>query len=310
MDAKTSENASTEFVSVAPSPTSNQEQSQTPTTAHQWSTKKPYALIKSEEAGVQLNLGEIWSYRELLYFLTLRDLKVRYKQTLMGIAWVLIQPLLTMLIFTLVFTRFVQIDTGKLPYPVFALSGLLMWLFLANGIVNSTNSLVSNTNLITKVYFPRMFIPAASVAAGLLDLLVSFLLLVPLILYYRIPVTAEYALLPLFVVMITALTLAVGLLFSALTVQYRDLRHALPFVIQIWMFASPVIYPSSVVPPNWRWLLVFNPAAAIIEGFRGALTGQPLNLGQLGIAAVITLALLAVAIYIFRRIESGFADVI
>jgi lipopolysaccharide transport system permease protein len=310
MDAKTSENASTEFVSVSSSPAFNQDLSPTPTKAQQWSTKKPYAVIKSEEGGVQLDLGEIWSYRELLYFLTLRDLKVRYKQTLMGIAWVLIQPLLTMLIFTLVFNRFVRIDTGGLPYPVFALSGLLMWLFMANGIVNSTNSLLGNTHLITKVYFPRMFIPAASVAAGLLDLFVSFLLLVPLMLYYGIKPTAEFALLPVFVLMMTALTLAVGLLFSAFTVKYRDLRHALPFVIQIWMFASPVIYPSSVVPQSWRWLVVFNPAAAIIEGFRGALTGQPLNFGHIGIAAVITLVLLAIAIYIFRRIESGFADVI
>lgn len=268
------------------------------------------SLIKSEEAGVQLNLSELWYYRELLYFLTLRDIKVRYKQTLMGLAWVIIQPLTTMLIFTLVFNRFVRLNAGALPYPLFALSGLLLWLFFANAVTNSTHSLVSNANLITKVYFPRMFIPAASVAAGVLDLLVAFLLLIVMVFYYGLTFTSNLLLLPLFILMMTLLALGVGLLWAALTVKYRDLRHALPFIIQLWMFASPVIYPANIVPERWKWLLTINPVAGIIEGFRASLTGGSFNWLQLSISAAITLVLLVCSIYVFRRFEDTFADVV
>jgi lipopolysaccharide transport system permease protein len=268
------------------------------------------SLIKSEAAGVQLNLGELWYYRELLYFLTLRDIKVRYKQTLMGVAWVIIQPLTTVLIFTLVFNRFVRLDSGRLPYPLFALTGLLLWLFFANAVTNSTHSLISNANLITKVYFPRMFIPAASVAAGLVDLSVAFLLLILLSFYYGVALTPTILLLPLFVAMMALLALAVGLLSAAVTVKYRDLRHALPFIIQLWMFASPVIYPTSVVPQRWKWLVTINPVAGIIEGFRASLTGSPLDWVDVSISAVITFALLVCSVYIFRRFEDTFADVV
>jgi lipopolysaccharide transport system permease protein len=269
-----------------------------------------HALIKSEEAGVQLNLGELWHYRELLYFLTLRDIKVRYKQTLMGVAWVIIQPLTTMLIFTLVFNRFVRLDTGTLPYPLFALSGLLLWLFFANAVTNSTHSLVSNANLITKVYFPRMFIPAASVAAGLVDLGIAFLLLIVLCFYYGVAFTLNILLLPLFILMMALLALGVGLLSAAVTVKYRDLRHALPFIIQLWMFASPVIYPTSIVPEKWKWLVTINPVAGIIEGFRASLTGSSFDWVHVSISAVITLAMLVCSVYIFRRFEDTFADVV
>jgi lipopolysaccharide transport system permease protein len=273
-------------------------------------TDRRHALIKSESAGVQLTLGELWHFRELLYFLTLRDIKVRYKQTLMGVAWVIIQPLLTVLIFTLVFNRFVHLDTGSLPYPLFALSGLLLWLFFANAVTNSTHSLVSNANLITKVYFPRMFIPAASVGAGLLDLGVAFLLLVVLGFYYGVALTLQVLLLPLFILLIALLALGVGLLSAAVTVKYRDLRHALPFIIQLWMFASPVIYPASIVPPRWRWLVIINPVAGIIEGFRAAITGQPFAWNHIAVSLIITLVVLLGAIYIFRRFEDTFADVV
>jgi lipopolysaccharide transport system permease protein len=269
-----------------------------------------HALIKSEAAGVQLNLGELWRYRELLYFLTLRDIKVRYKQTLMGVAWVIIQPLTTVLIFTLVFNRFVRLETGSLPYPLFALSGLLLWLFFANAVTNSTHSLVSNANLITKVYFPRMFIPAASVGAGLVDLSVAFLLLIALCFYYGVALTLQILLLPMFVLMMALLALGVGLLAAAVTVKYRDLRHALPFIIQLWMFASPVIYPTSIVPERWKWLVIINPVAGIMEGFRAAITGRPFDWMHISISLVITLAVLMSAIYIFRRFEDTFADVV
>ena len=267
-------------------------------------------LIKSEESGVQLNLGELWYYRELLYFLTLRDIKVRYKQTVMGLTWVIIQPLTTMLIFTLVFNRFVRLDAGALPYPLFALSGLLLWLFFANAVTNSTHSLVSNANLITKVYFPRMFIPAASVGAGLVDLAVAFLLLIVLCFYYRVSLTLNLLLLPLFVFLMALLALGVGLLSAAVTVKYRDLRHALPFIIQLWMFASPVIYPTSIVPAKWKWLVTINPIAGIIEGFRACLTGGSLDWLHVSIAAAITVTILVCSGYIFRRFEHTFADVV
>jgi lipopolysaccharide transport system permease protein len=274
------------------------------------SSINPHHEISSEEAGVQLNLGEIWDYRELLYFLTLRDLKVRYKQTLMGIAWVWIQPLLTMIILTLVFSRFVRMDTGGIPYPLFALSGLLLWLFFANGVTNSTLSLINNANLITKVYFPRMFIPAASVAAGLVDLAIASLLLIALTIYYGVNLTWNALALPFFVFLMALLALAVGLFSSALTVKYRDLRHALPFVIQLWMFASPVIYPAAIVPTEWRLLVLLNPVAGILEGFRGALLGGSFDRLHIVIAGVTTIGLLLTSIYAFRKAEDSFADVI
>jgi lipopolysaccharide transport system permease protein len=270
----------------------------------------PHILIRPEKAGVQLNLGDLWAYRELLYFLTLRDIKVRYKQTLMGAAWVIIQPLMTMLIFTLVFNKFARLDSGVLPYPLFAYSGLLVWTFFAGGISNGTNSLISNSNLITKVYFPRMFIPAAAVFAGLVDLSIASLLLVALAVYYGVTFTWGLLLLPLFVLLLVALALGVGMLISAVTVKYRDLRHALPFILQFWMFASPVIYSTEVVPPRWRWLLAANPMTGILEGFRAALAGLRFDWALVAVSAGAAAGLLAVAFYVFRRLEDTFADVI
>jgi lipopolysaccharide transport system permease protein len=270
----------------------------------------PEFLIESEQTGVRLNLGELWRFRELLYFLTLRDIKVRYKQTLLGIAWVLIQPFLTMLIFSLVFSRFVKVNTGTMPYPLLALSGLMLWLFFANAVTNSTASLVLNAQLITKVYFPRMFIPAATVGTGLVDSGISLLLLIAVAIYYGTAWTLSALLLPLFILLMALFALGVGLIFASLTVKYRDLRHALPFLIQLWMFASPVVYPASVVPAKWHWLLVINPIAAILEGFRAALTGAAIDWQNTLIAFAIILFVLIVSLYIFRRAEDGFVDVI
>jgi lipopolysaccharide transport system permease protein len=270
----------------------------------------PHVLIKSEAAGVQLNLGDLWSYRELLYFLTLRDIKVRYKQTLMGAAWVIVQPLMLMLIVTLVFNRFARLDAGAMPYPLFAYSGLLLWTFFASAIANSTNSLTSNTSLITKVYFPRLFIPAAAVAAGLVDLGIASLLLAGLAVYYRVHPTWSLVLVPFFVALLTLLALGVGVLVSALTVKYRDLRHALPFILQFWMFASPVIYPTTVIPARWKWLLTLNPLAGALEGFRAALVGGAFDRRAVLVSAAIAVALILVAVYVFRRAEDTFADVI
>ncbi|HEX8457577.1 MAG TPA: ABC transporter permease [Pyrinomonadaceae bacterium] len=272
--------------------------------------ERPLILIESEETGVQFAFSDLWSYRELLYFLTWRDIKVRYKQTALGAAWAILQPLATMLLFTLVFNRLAGLDTGRIPYPLFAYTGLLIWTFFSNAVLNSTNSLITNTNLITKVYFPRAFIPAAAVAAGLVDLAISALILVGLVVYYGVVPGWGFALVPFFLLLSVLLALAVGMLISALTVKYRDLRHALPFIIQFWMFASPVIYPAQLVPGRWRHLIALNPLTGIIEGFRAALFGGAFDTNVTLLAALVTLLLLAVSFYLFRRIEETFADLI
>jgi lipopolysaccharide transport system permease protein len=267
-------------------------------------------VIESEESGVQLNLGDLWAYRELLYFLTLRDIKVRYKQTLMGAVWVVIQPLMTMLIFTLIFNKFARLDTKDIPYPLFAYSGLLLWTFFSNAVTTGTYSLVNNSHLVTKVYFPRVFMPAAAVGAGLVDLAIASLLLISLAIYYGVRPSWGALLLPLMVILAAMLALGTGMLVSALTVKYRDLRHALPFVMQFWMFASPVIYPTSIVPEQWRWILLINPMTGVLEGFRAALTSQPFDWTMIVISAAVATTLLAVAFYVFRGLEDTFADVI
>ena len=272
--------------------------------------ERPVVSIQASKSWVSLDLKSLWQYRELLYFLTWRDVKVRYKQTVLGAAWAIIQPLLTMLLFTLVFNRLAGLDTGSVPYPLFAYTGLLIWTFFSNAVTNSTSSLINNTNLITKVYFPRAFIPAAAVGAGLVDFAIAGLILVGLIVYYGVAPTWNLALLPLFLLLAVMLALAVGMLISALTVKYRDLRHALPFLIQFWMFASPVIYPSSVVPEAWRPLMALNPLAGIIEGFRAALLGGNFDRTATTLAVLMTFALLAFSFYHFRRIEETFADLI
>ncbi|HEY0173498.1 MAG TPA: ABC transporter permease [Pyrinomonadaceae bacterium] len=270
----------------------------------------PHALIRAEGAGVQFNLRDLWAYRELLYFLTWRDIKVRYKQTLMGVAWVIIQPLMLMVVFTLVFNRFVGAGGGAIPYPLFAYAGLLLWTFFSVSVSSGMNSLIGNTSLVTKVYFPRVFIPAAAVGAGLVDLSVGAVLLVPLGAYYGVGVSPALLLLPGFVLLAAALALSVGMMVAALTVRYRDLRHALPFLLQLWMFASPVIYPVGVVPERWRWLLAANPMTGVLEGFRASLAGTPLDWGLVAVPLAAAPLLLAIAFYVFRSLEDTFADII
>ena len=270
----------------------------------------PTLIIRPPEGWSQLGLRELWEYRELLYFLTWRDIKVRYKQTLMGVAWVVLQPLLTMLIFTVVFTRFVKLDERAIPYPLFAYAGLLLWTFFSVSVTSGTNSLISNTSLVTKVYFPRAFIPAAAVGAGLLDLSVGAVPLLALALYYRVHVTWGLLLLPFFVLLGAMLALSVGMISSALTVRYRDLRHALPFLLQLWMFASPVLYPLDLVTPRWRWAFAANPMTGVLEGFRAALAGTRFDWSLAAVPAAAAPALVCLAYYVFRRLEDTFADVI
>ncbi len=270
---------------------------------------KPLIVGEANRSWTSLNLPELWASRELLYFLTWRDIKVRYKQTLLGATWVVFQPLLTMLVFAFFFSKLVGAPDG-MPYPLFAYTGLLPWTFFANAVSNSSNSLVNNSNLITKVYFPRMIIPMAAVAAGLLDLAITSVILIGLTLYYGVTATRSMLLLPLFVALTTLLALALGLLVSGLGSKYRDIRHALPFLLYLWMFSSPVIYPSSVVNKSWRWALALNPMTGIINGFRSALVGRDVDWSAISISTIIILVLLICSAYAFQRTEKNFADLI
>lgn len=267
-------------------------------------------VIEPSSSGFQLGLHDLWRYRELLYFLIWRDIKIRYKQTLLGAGWAIIQPLFAMLLFTLFFGRLARISSDGVPYPLFAYAGLLPWTFFANALTNSGNSLVGSSSLITKVYFPRVIIPAAAVLAGLLDFVIAFLLLIPMLIYYRIAVTSNLLLLPVFICLAIFLALGVGMWLSALNVKYRDIRYALPFLIQLWLFASPVIYPTSIMPERWRWVLALNPMTGIIEGFRGSLFGGKLPTLTILTSAVMTIAILIISFFAFQRVEDSFADVV
>ncbi len=267
-------------------------------------------VIEPGSSGFQLGLHDLWRYRELLYFLIWRDIKIRYKQTLLGAGWAIIQPLFAMLLFTLFFGRLARIPSDGVPYPLFAYAGLLPWTFFANALTNSGNSLVGSSSLITKVYFPRVIIPAAAVLAGLLDFVIAFLLLVPMFVYYRISVTWSLLLLPVFICLAIFLALGVGMWLSALNVKYRDIRYALPFLIQLWLFASPVIYPTSIMPERWRWVLALNPMTGIIEGFRASLFGGQLRALTILTSAAMTVAILIISFFAFHRVEDSFADVI
>jgi lipopolysaccharide transport system permease protein len=271
---------------------------------------EPLVVIQPSRKWSLLNLKDIWAYRELLFFLTWRDVKVRYKQTALGAAWAILQPLFMMLIFTIFFGRLAGVGSSGIPYPLFALGGLVPWTFFSNAITASGNSLVGSAHLITKVYFPRLIVPAAAMLAGLVDFLLAFVLLCLLMLYYRVAITAQILFLPVLVLLTALFSLGVGTWMSALNVKYRDVRFALPFLIQLWLFVSSVILPSSSVPAKWRWLLLLNPMSAIIEGYRSSLFGLPFDWPALSVAAVLTLLVLLYAIYAFSRVERSFADII
>jgi lipopolysaccharide transport system permease protein len=271
---------------------------------------EPLVVIQPSKRWSLLSLKDIWAYRELLFFLTWRDVKVRYKQTALGAAWAILQPLFMMIIFTIFFGRLAGVASSGIPYPLFALAGLVPWTFFSNAITASGNSLVGSANLITKVYFPRLIVPAAAMLAGLVDFVLAFVLLILLMIYYRAPFNVQMLFLPVLVLLTATFALAVGTWMSALNVKYRDVRFALPFIIQLWLFISSVILPSSSVPPKWRWLLLLNPMSAIIEGYRSALFGLPFDWTALGIAAVLTILALLYAIYAFGRVERSFADII
>ena len=260
----------------------------------------PLVVIEPKKGWIPLNLRDIWQYRDLLYILTMRDVKVRYKQTLLGAAWAIIQPLFAMLIFTIFFGKLAKMPSDGIPYPLFAYAGLLPWTFFSNAVTNSGNSLVGNSN-------PRMIIPMASVASGLLDFFIAFCLLVALMFYYGVGLSINILMLPILLLFTSLLSVGIGMWMSALNVKYRDIRYALPILVQLGMFASGIITP---IPENWRWLTVINPVAGLIEAFRAASFGKPFDWFSLSAAAVWTLAILFYAAYTFRRMEKSFADVI
>jgi homopolymeric O-antigen transport system permease protein len=271
---------------------------------------EPLFVVEARKSGIKFHLKDWWTYRELLYFLIWRDVKIRYKQTLLGATWAIIQPLLTMLIFTFIFGTVAKIDSNGIPYPVFAYAALLPWTFFANAITSSGNSVVGSAHVITKVYFPRLIIPVASVCAGLVDLAVAFPMLLALMLYYHISLTFNLLLLIPLVLLTTLLAIAVGTWLSAINVKYRDVKFAMPFMVQIWMYLSPIAYPSSVVPARWRLLYSLNPFVGIIEGYRAALFGQIFDWKSIAISIVITAGLLVYSSSQFRKMEKSFADII
>jgi lipopolysaccharide transport system permease protein len=274
-------------------------------------TDLPVIVIEPKQSYLGINFRELWHYHELLYFLAWRDIKVRYKQTLLGVAWAILQPLLMMLLFSIFFGRLVRVPSDGVPYPLFAFAGLLPWTFLASAATVSGTSLVNSAHLITKVYFPRLLVPTAAVAAALLDFAITLIVLAGLLLYYRVTPTWQMLMLPLLIAVLILVALAFGVLTSALNVKYRDIKFVLPFLIQLWFFASPVIYPTSLVPERWRWVLALNPMTGIIEGFRAALFGQrPFDSKVIALSCVISLLLLICAVVTFKRMEKSFADIV
>jgi lipopolysaccharide transport system permease protein len=257
-----------------------------------------------------VNFADLWAYRQLLYILVWRDLKVRYRQTLLGVVWVMGQPLITMLIFTVVFNRLARIDSGEIPYPVFVLAGLLPWGFFAAGVSSAANSLLGNSNLITKVYFPGLLIPAASVTAALIDFAVSGFVLAGMLAWHRIVPSPTLVFLPLVVLLAIVLTLGLGLWLAALNVKYRDVRVIIPFMLQVWMFATPVVYPQALLPERWRALAALNPMTGVVEGFRWCLFGGDSPLLALATASIAAAFLLGTGMLFFRRMERTFVDVI
>jgi lipopolysaccharide transport system permease protein len=274
-------------------------------------TAPSITVIEPKTGWVPVDFKEIWNYRELLYFLTKRDIKVRYKQTVLGGLWAVIQPAFTMLVFTLFFGRLAKMPSDGLPYPIFVYAALLPWTYFANAVSASGNSLVGSANLITKVYFPRIVVPASAALSGLLDFFIALFVLGALMIYYQFVPGWGILLFPFLVALTFLCAVGVGLWLSALNVQYRDIRYAIPFLIQVWMFVSPVIYPVSLVKGNYQWLLALNPMGGVIHAYRASLLGhQPIEWSLLALSALIIVALFLGGLYYFRRMEKVFADVV
>jgi lipopolysaccharide transport system permease protein len=282
-----------------------------PVSAHSKQPELSHTRIEPSRGWISLGLKDLWKYRELLFFLAWRDIKVRYKQTLLGAAWAVIQPLLTMLVFTLFFGRLARVPSDGIPYPLFCYAALLPWQLFAYALTESSNSVVANERLITKVYFPRLVVPLASILAGLVDFVIAFTLVIGMMVWYGMKPGWAILTLPFFVIFTIVTALAVGLWLSALNVQYRDVRYTLTFIVQFWLIASPVAYSSTLVPARWRPFYGLNPMAGVIEGFRWALLGKEQAPGpMLWVSMTVVAAVLVGGLYYYRRMEKTFADVV
>ena len=273
--------------------------------------KDKKSLIKASSGWAALNLRDLWLYRELIFFMTWRDLKVRYKQTLLGASWAILQPFLTMIVFSIFFGNLAKVPSDGVPYPIFSYTALIPWTLFSKALQDASRSLVANRHMITKVYFPRMILPLSSVMAGLVDFLIAFVVLLGMMWYYKIPPTANVWVLPLFLLLAMVTAVGVGLWLSALNVLFRDINYILPFLTQFWMYLTPVAYPSSMVPAEWQVIYALNPMAGVVEGFRWALlgTGQPPGIMTL-VSSIAAVVLLISGMFYFRRMERLFADMV
>lgn len=275
------------------------------------SAEIPFLVIEPGKGWVSLKLNELWVYRELLYFLTWRDIKVRYKQTALGAAWAIIQPLFTMLVFSVFFGRLAKIPSDGIPYPIFSFAALVPWTFFANGLSQASNSLVGNSNLLTKVYFPRLVIPISTVISGFIDFALSFAVLLLMMVYYGKLPTLNIIWLPFFLLLALITALGVGLWMSALNVEYRDIRYVVPFITQFWMLATPIAYPSTMLSEPWRTVYGLNPMVGVIEGFRWALLGSGTGPGAMtAVSTVVSILALITGAFYFKRMERNFADIV
>lgn len=275
------------------------------------SAEIPFLVIEPGKGWVSLKLNELWVYRELLYFLTWRDIKVRYKQTALGAAWAIIQPLFTMLVFSVFFGRLAKIPSDGIPYPIFSFAALVPWTFFANGLSQASNSLVGNSNLLTKVYFPRLVIPISTVISGFIDFALSFAVLLLMMVYYGKVPTLNVIWLPFFLLLALITALGVGLWMSALNVEYRDVRYVVPFITQFWMLATPIAYPSTMLSEPWRTVYGLNPMVGVIEGFRWALLGSGTGPGAMtAVSTVVSILALITGAFYFKRMERNFADIV
>ncbi|MDD5634013.1 MAG: ABC transporter permease [Candidatus Omnitrophica bacterium] len=268
-------------------------------------------IIRPSRGWRHINLNEIWRYRELLYFLAWRDIKVRYKQTVLGAAWAIIQPFFTMIIFSIFFGKLAKIPSDGVPYPIFAYAALVPWTFFANGLMESTNSLVTSANLIRKIYFPRLVLPIAAVISGIVDFILAFVVLLGMMLFYGIMPTANIVWLPFLLLLALTASLGVGMWLTAMNVQFRDVRYVVPFLVQVWLFATPIAYPSSLLVEPWRTFYGLNPMVGVVEGFRWALLGTDTTPGgAIFVSTFMAIMLFVSGMFYFRRMERTFADVV
>ncbi len=269
------------------------------------------SILKPSNGWAALNLRDLWLYRELIFFMTWRDLKVRYKQTLLGASWAILQPFLTMVVFSIFFGNLAKVPSDGVPYPIFSYTALIPWTLFSKALQDASRSLVSNSHMITKVYFPRMVLPLSSVLAGVVDFLIAFVVLLGMMVFYKIPPTVNVWILPLFLLLALVTAVGVGLWLSALNVLFRDINYVLPFLTQFWMYLTPIAYPTSMIPSEWQMIYALNPMTGVVDGFRWALlgTGQPPGITTL-ISSIVAVVLLISGLFYFRRMERLFADMV